>query len=240
MTATSSSPGSCRGTAAPAGSVSKPVFPNRDAVLELGQVARQPLGERRLVDEHARAAVLQHEAQPRRLLADAERHRDRPDLERREQRDQELRPVAEQQGDAIARPDAERGEACGGPGDVPLQLAIGEPQVARDQGLAVGPARDRRIEDRRHVRRALGEAADLPAEVPLAPERRQRVLRPGHRAQPCRRYAAVPAWLASCARISWRAIVRRWTSSGPSTNCSARPQVHKKASGVSGVRPIAP
>ena len=116
MTAVSSSPGRCRGGCRlgacdqrfereRAGARAR----HREPVFELGQLAgrRQAVRERGLVDQDPGAALRQHVAQARRLLADAKRHGDRPEPLHREQRDQKFRPVAEQERDPVAGDDAE-------------------------------------------------------------------------------------------------------------------------------------
>ena len=162
---------------------------DHEAVRELRQILRlgQALRQRRLVDQDLGAALRQHVAQPRGLLAQAERRRDRADLESGEHGDQELRPVAEEERDPVAGREAVGGEPGRGAPDQLLQLSIGEARGARDQGLALGVARDRRREQGRQVGRPLGEAAHQPvAEMPLVADRGQRILGPGHGAQPRR------------------------------------------------------
>ena len=141
----------------------------------------QAVRERGLVDQDPGAALRQHGAQARHLLADAERHGDRTEPLRREQGREELRPVAEQDGDPVAGADAERGKTGRGAQDQPPELPVGEAEIARDQRLALGVALERCLEDRRQVRRPVGEAAHPPAlEMHLVADRWRRIVRPGH------------------------------------------------------------
>ena len=84
-------------------------------MLELGHVpgiGHAP-GERGLVDQAARAAIVQHISDFRLLLAGAEQDGDQPLLRGREQDQWKFDAVAEQDRDAVAGLEAELAETGG-------------------------------------------------------------------------------------------------------------------------------
>ena len=82
------------------------------------------IGALAVEDDRAGAALRQHPGDSGALLANADRHRDRSEALQREQDEDECRPVADQEGDAIAADDAELGQSGGDPRDLALGLGV--------------------------------------------------------------------------------------------------------------------
>ena len=151
----------------------------------LSPILGQPGGELGVVDQQPGAAVLEHVAKTRRLLPGAKRHRDGAEPGGGADRDQELRPIVDQQRQAVPWSHASRREAGGEPLSLSGEVAVGQSDRPRDQGQSVRIACDRRLEQTEQALRALGEAAHQTiAEVQLVADRGQRIVGPGHDAQP--------------------------------------------------------
>jgi hypothetical protein len=152
-----------------------------DAPAQARQVAAvgDAIGALAVEDDGAGAALRQHPGHAGSLLANADRHRDRADALQREQDEEERRPVADQEGDAVALGDAELGQAGGNPRDLAVGRGVAPAALFADQRFVRRPLGDGAGEQVVQALRPFGEAADDPVTAErLAARRRNRVAEP--------------------------------------------------------------
>ena len=181
--------------------------PRRDPALQGrdGVGRGQAVGKLRLVDQQARAAILEHVGDLGRLLRGRERHRHGPEARQGEMGEDERRAVAEQQRHPVAGLDAApRQRAREAPG---RRLDLGPGQALRRRR----PAPRRPGCGRRPRRRGRGRSGGRSTKQgttrspKCASWRRARSARPGHGAYSaaCRRASArrrpsAPPWCCGC------------------------------------------
>jgi hypothetical protein len=105
-------------------------------------VRRQAVGEIGIVEQGARAAIVDAIGDFRLLLAGGERHDNGADIGRAIEREHEFHPIADQQSDAVARLQSALTKTFGVRMGRTLKLAPGETAPIADQSLAVGIAGD--------------------------------------------------------------------------------------------------
>ncbi len=128
-----------------------------DTVHHIGHILRirQPLSERRFVDQDLCAAIGQHISDFRFLLARAEQHRHQPLMRGGKQQQGKLDAVTEQDRDAIAALQSEPAKSRCNPCGLLHGLLPAQADIARDQRFTVGIAgagfRDHRPQARRPI-----------------------------------------------------------------------------------------
>ena len=135
---------------------------------------RKPRRQVGFVDQQRGAAVVERKGNLRRLVANAERNRDGAKSQNGKERQDELRPVAEEERDAVARGYSALSEPTGDDRRPRLDLAPTPAIIAANHRLAVRIGRDRRIEEVEQGRRPAAETRHHAiAVMRLAPASRQ-------------------------------------------------------------------
>ena len=158
-----------------------------------------------LADQQLRAGLDERMAQPRRLVAQRQRHQDRAEARHGVGQHHEGRVVAQQQRHTVARPHALGVERGRQPAHLLVELRPGEAQLSADQRLCVGARGDRGLEHGVDVGGAVDETVDHPRSVVQLPSRRG-VYRCGHGVLPGSRPCGCGVRLSAGARSGacWR------------------------------------
>ena len=138
---------------------------------------RQPVGEVSLVHDHRRGAVVDHVSQARRLLPDADGHRDCAQMGDGEQRGHELGTVAHQHRHPVAGADTPLRQTRRQTRRLIAELAPGQPCIAADNRLAfrmgVHRIHQQGMQAVRTLRKATHDAVSV---MRLQPQRRPAVI----------------------------------------------------------------